>query len=67
MYHPMVTFAIMQTKQEDLARDLHHHRMRAESRRTAVPTQRTGLRQRFAAYVARHPRQATTPAPSAGS
>ncbi|MET0838711.1 MAG: hypothetical protein ABWY19_08030 [Marmoricola sp.] len=49
MYHPMMTFAIMQSKQEDLARDLHHHQLRARSRKAAaarrprVPRQRNRL------------------------
>ena len=49
MYHPMLTFAIMQTRQEDLARDLRHHETRVRARKAAaaarprVPRQRNRL------------------------
>ncbi len=49
MYHPMLAFAIMQTQQEDLARDLHRHQMRVRARKAAaaarprVPRQRNRL------------------------
>ena len=48
MYHPMLTYAIMQTRQEDLVRDLHRQtqvrsRKAAATARPRVPRQRNRL------------------------
>ena len=57
MYHPMLTFTVMQTRTEDLARDLHRHQLRAQARQGAA-TRRLRLprmRHPFATYAARRP------------
>jgi hypothetical protein len=59
MYHPMLTFAVMQTRQEDLLRELRRDQVRGLAQRTG-PTNRTPLRQRLAAYVAGRPRPTVT-------
>jgi hypothetical protein len=66
MYHPMLTFAVMQTRQEDLLRELRRDQVRAEAqRRQAASAGRSGMRRRVAAYVARRPRPTATRVPSA--
>jgi hypothetical protein len=63
MYHPMLTFAIMQTRQDDLLRDLERRQLREPARRTGSRN-RTPVRQRLAAYAAGRPRRAATHASS---
>ena len=66
MYHPMLTFALIQTRQDDLLRDLPRREMRLLAARPAE-TRHTSPRGRLARYVARRPRPTTAPAPSVGS
>ena len=57
MYHPMLTFAIMQGRQEDLVRDLHHHRVRklARQRAAAERIRLPRVRNRLTTYVRPRP------------
>jgi hypothetical protein len=66
MYHPMISFALMQTRQEDLLRDLPRRERRLRAARR-VEAGQPSLRRRLMRYAARRPRPATAPAPSVGS
>jgi hypothetical protein len=63
MYHPMLTFAVMKTRQEDLLRDLDRRDRWVPAQRTGSRT-RTPVRQRLAAYLVGRPRAAATSASS---
>ena len=52
MYHTMLTFTVMQTRQEDLRRDVERRELRALAQRDGSRN-RTPVRQRLAALVAR--------------
>ncbi len=68
MYHPMLTFAVMQTQQEDLLRELRRDQVRAEARsRQAATAGLSGISRRVAAYVARRPHATATQVPSSAS
>src|SRR3954454_23875975 len=57
MYHPMLTFAVAQTRADDLIRDVRNHRARrltaAESYDFDVAKHREGLTRRLTRYAAR--------------
>ena len=68
MNHPMLTYAVMQARQDDLARDLRRHQMRAQAKGAqAASAGRPGLSRRFAAYVARRPNPTATQVASSAS
>jgi hypothetical protein len=60
MYHPMLTFAVAQTRVDDLTTDVRNHRARrltaAEAYDVDVAQHREGLSQRLARYAARRTR-----------
>ena len=61
MYHPMLIFAVAQTRMDDLNRDLRQDGVRrrlspAESYERDIAKQRTSLNQRLARYAARRTR-----------
>jgi hypothetical protein len=61
MYHPMLTFAVAQTRMDDLNRDLRHGGARrrlnpAESYERDLARRRASLNERLARYAARRTR-----------
>jgi len=60
MYHPMLTFAVAQTRVDDLTRDVRHDRRRrltaAEAYDLDAAKHREGLTQRLTRYAARRTR-----------
>jgi len=52
MYHPMLTFAIAQTRLDDLNRDLSHRARRSTARASyAAPEHAVGRTRRFARFA----------------
>jgi hypothetical protein len=60
MYHPMLTFAVAQTRIDDLNRELEHRSRRRQARSTSevfdASAHRAGLAERLSRYAARRTR-----------
>jgi hypothetical protein len=60
MYHPMLTFAVAQTRADDLTRDVRNDRRRrltaAEAYEFDIAKHREGLSRRLSRYAARRTR-----------